>query len=225
MGYHLPLSYGETMAKTAILDYDAGNLTSVERAVCRLGIDAVVTRDRATIRDAERLIFPGVGAARASMESLERFGLAEEIRRAVAAGKPVLGICIGCQVAFSYSDEDGGVACLDLLPGRVVRFQFPEGSEFKVPHMGWNAVRARLPHPILAGLNPPPGRPEPQFYFVHSYFVVPTDPSLVIGSCEYGGIEFPAVVGAGNLVAVQFHTEKSGRRGLTLLANFLRWRP
>jgi glutamine amidotransferase len=225
MEYHSPLSHRETMAKTAILDYDAGNLTSVERAVCRLGIDAVVTRDRAVIRDAERVIFPGVGAARACMESLDRLGLSEEIRRAVAAGKPVLGICIGCQVAFSHSDEDGGVACLGLLRGRVVRFDFPKGSEFKVPHMGWNAVRTRSPHPVLAGLDPLPGCPDPQFYFVHSYFVVPGDPSLVLASTEYGGVEFPAVVGAGNLVAVQFHTEKSGRRGLTLLANFLSWRP
>lgn len=213
------------MTNTAILDYDAGNLTSVERAVRRLGFDAVVTRDRAVIRDAERLVFPGVGAARASMESLDRLGLAEEIRRAVAAGKPVLGICIGCQVAFSHSDEDGGVACLGLLPGRVARFDFPKGSEFKVPHMGWNAVRTRVPHPILAGLETTPGRLDPQFYFVHSFYVVPADPSLVLGSAEYGGVEFPAVVGAGNLVAVQFHTEKSGPTGLALLANFLRWRP
>jgi imidazole glycerol-phosphate synthase subunit HisH len=213
------------MGTTAILDYDAGNLTSVERAVRFLGFDGRVTRDPAAVRDAERVIFPGVGAARASMDSIRRLGLEEELRRAVERGCPVLGICIGCQVIFEESEEDGGTACLGLLPGRVVRFPFDAASGVKVPHMGWNEVRIEGRHPVFADLDPEgAGRPQ-QFYFVHGYYPQPSAPELVLGTCEYGGIEFAAAVGRGNLVAVQFHVEKSGRPGLRLLENFLRWRP
>jgi imidazole glycerol-phosphate synthase subunit HisH len=213
------------MARTAILDYEAGNLTSVERAVRHLGFDGEVTRDPRAIRSAERVIFPGVGAAGASMENLLRLGLEEEVRRAVSSGKPVLGICIGCQVVFERSDEDGGVRCLGLLPGGVRRFEFPEGSGLKVPHMGWNGVAFVGSHPVLAGLAPPAGSPPTQFYFVHSYYPAPADRSLVLGTAEYGGVEFAAVVGRENLLAVQFHAEKSGRPGLKLLESFLRWSP
>ena len=221
-------------AKAAILDYEAGNLTSVLRAVTHLGFDGLITRDPKAIRDATRVIFPGVGAAGASMENLRRFGLEEEIRRAFAAGKPVLGICIGCQVAFDWSDEDGGTKCLGLLRGKVVRFQFSPESGLKVPHMGWSPVRFLTPHPVLARIQSEGesdrSEPWPQFYFVHSYYVEPgaqddaRRPNL-LGTAEYGGVEFPAIVGRDNFVAVQFHTEKSGRPGLRLLENFLRWRP
>jgi len=216
------------MGITAILDYDAGNLTSVERAVRHLGSEGRVTRDPQVIRDAERVIFPGVGAARSAMESLRRLGLDEELHRAVRSGRPVLGICIGCQIIFEGSEEDGGTPCLGLLPGKVVRFRFQGPGHWKIPHMGWNTVRFSPGHPVLSG-GPPPtggtGAPADQFYFVHSYYPVPADPSLVLGDCEYGGCRFAAAVGRENLIAVQFHTEKSGPPGLRVLENFLRWRP
>jgi len=216
------------MGITAILDYDAGNLTSVERAVRHLGSEGRVTRDPQVIRDAERVIFPGVGAARSAMESLRRLGLDEELHRAVRSGRPVLGICIGCQIIFEGSEEDGGTPCLGLLPGKVVRFRFQGPGHWKIPHMGWNTVRFPPGHPVLSGGPPPTGgtdAPEDQFYFVHSYYPVPADPSLVLGDCEYGGCRFAAAVGRENLIAVQFHTEKSGPPGLRVLENFLRWRP
>jgi glutamine amidotransferase len=211
------------MARVAILDYDAGNLASVDRAVRHLGGDSVVTRDRAAIRDAGRIIFPGVGAAGASMESLRKLGLDAELRAALDAGKPVLGICIGCQVVFEESEEDGGVACLGILPGTVARFRFPAGVSCKVPHMGWNEVRfvgdgAR--HPAFAGLGP-----GSQFYFVHSFHPLPRDEEIVQGRAVYGGVEFAAAVAHDSLVAVQFHVEKSGRAGLRILENFLAWEP
>ncbi len=212
------------MAEVAILDYEAGNQTSVERAVRHLGFDCEITRSSHVIRTAGRVIFPGVGAARASMENLERMGLDEELRRAVRDGKPVLGICIGCQVIMDESAEDGGTHCLGLLPGRVARFDFGPETGVKVPHMGWNPVRFRTEHPLLTGLTAPDGGRAHQFYFVHSYYLVPSDPAIVLGTAEYGGLEFPAVVGRDNLVAVQFHAEKSGAPGLKLLENFLRWR-
>jgi len=213
------------MGKVAILDYDAGNLTSVERAVRHLGFDGQVTRDRRVIRDAERVIFPGVGAAGAAMESLRRLGLDEELRNAVGSGRPVLGICIGCQVIFQSSEEDGGTNCLGLLPGKVVKFQFPPGGREKIPHMGWNGVRLHPDHAVFVGVNPPPPAEPHQFYFVHSYYPRPDDRNLVLGTAEYGGVEFTAAVGRENLLAVQFHAEKSGRPGLKILENFLRWRP
>ncbi len=211
------------MTDVAILDYDAGNLTSVERAVRRLGGEAVVTHDRGRIRDARRLIFPGVGAAGAAMESLGRLGLDEELRSAHAAGKPILGICVGCQVIFDESEEDGGVRCLGFLPGSVVRFRFPPGVSRKVPHMGWNEVRfadGDRRHPVFEGIEP-----GSQFYFVHSFHPVPHEASDTQGSAVYGEREFTAAVARDHLVAVQFHTEKSGRCGLRVLENFLRWAP
>jgi imidazole glycerol-phosphate synthase subunit HisH len=212
------------MGTTAILDYDAGNLTSVLRAVRHLGFEAEVTREPRSIREAERVIFPGVGAAGAAMDSLRYLGLHDELRHVVESGRPVLGICIGCQVVFEGSEEDGGTDCLGFFPGRVVRFEFPPAAHQKVPHMGWNSVRFARSHPVTAGLDDPALPPE-QFYFVHSYYPRPTDPALVLGTSEYGGVEFTAAVARENVVAVQFHAEKSGRPGLRLLENFLRWRP
>ena len=216
------------MAGVAILDYEAGNQTSVERAVRHLGFDGQITRNPAEIRAAERVIFPGVGAAGACMENLKRLGLDEELRRAVSQEKPVLGICIGSQVIFDESEEDGGTAGLGILPGRVERFDFPAGSGFKVPHMGWNPVaftETGDTHPVLGGFQPRGDSPPHQFYFVHSYYTRPADSAHVLGTSEYGGVKFPSVVGCGKLVAVQFHVEKSGRPGLELLSNFLRGSP
>ena len=204
----------------AVLDYDAGNLTSVACAVRHLGHEPEIPRDPDVVRSAERGIFPGVGAAGSSMESLEKLGLAAALRDAHSAGKPILGICIGCQVVFSSSEEDGGTGCLGLLEGEVVRFRFAEGSRRKVPHMGWNEVRFTHPHPVLEGI--PAGS---QFYFVHSYYVEPSEPAVALGTASYGGIDFTAAVAKDNLVAVQFHAEKSGPAGLRLLDNFLGWSP
>ena len=204
----------------AVLDYDAGNLTSVACAVRHLGHEPEITRDPEVVRSADRVIFPGVGAAGSSMATLEKLGLAEALRDVHSAGRPILGICIGCQVAFSRSEEDGGTDCLGLLEGEVVRFNFAEGVERKVPHMGWNEVRFGGPHAVLEGI--PAGS---QFYFVHSYHVVPAEPALVLGTASYGDIDFTAAVARDNLVAVQFHAEKSGPAGLKLLENFLEWSP
>ncbi len=202
----------------AILDYGAGNLTSVACAVRHLGREPFITRDPDQIRKAERVIFPGVGAAGASMEHLNRLGLAEAFVDVYRAGRPVLGICIGCQITLAFSEEDGGTRCLGLFPGSVRRFQFPPGVRRKVPHMGWNEVLFQGRHPVFRGL--PRGS---QFYFVHSYYPSPDDPSVVEGTASYGGIRFAAALARENLAAVQFHTEKSGPPGLKILENFLSW--
>ena len=204
----------------AVLDYGAGNLTSVALAVRHLGREPTVTRDPEVVRSAGRIIFPGVGAAGASMEALRSLGLATALEEAWRAGTPVLGICIGCQVVFARSEEDGGTSCLGLLPGDVARFRFAPDVRRKVPHMGWNEVRFRSAHPVFADVPP-----QSQLYFVHSYYPRPAEPADVLGTAVYGGIEFAAAVGRGNLVAVQFHAEKSGPAGLAVLGGFLRWRP
>ena len=204
----------------AVLDYDAGNLTSVACAVRHLGHEPEITRDPEVVRSADRVIFPGVGAAGSSMATLEKLGLADALRDVHSAGRPILGICIGCQVVFSSSEEDGGTGCLGLLEGEAVRFRFPEGIQRKVPHMGWNEVNFTAAHPVLEGVAP-----GSQFYFVHSYHVEPADPGVSLGTATYGGIHFTAAVAKDNLVAVQFHAEKSGPAGLRLLDNFLRWSP
>jgi glutamine amidotransferase len=203
----------------AILDYEAGNLTSVQRAVRRLGFPCQVTRDLAQIARAERIIFPGVGAAGKAMEVLRALNLGAALAEAVAAGKPVLGICLGCQVVLEASEENAAT-CLALLPGRVQRFPeplFDAGVRLKVPHMGWNRLTVRRAHPVLSGLEP-----DHEFYFVHSYYPVPARPESVLATTRHG-IEFASAVGSGSLVACQFHPEKSGEPGLGLLANFCRW--
>jgi len=204
----------------AIIDYEAGNLTSVERAVKHLGGDCAVTRDLGLIAGADRVIFPGVGAAGAAMASLRRLGLDQALADAVAAGKPVLGICLGTQIIFQRSDEDLA-GCLGLMAGKVVRFaeDMPgqDGLRLKVPHMGWNQVRWVRDHPVFAGVDP-----EAEYYFVHSYHPLPQDQADVVGLTEYG-VTFASVVARDNLVATQFHPEKSGRPGLQILRNFLAW--
>lgn len=201
----------------AIIDYEAGNLTSVALAVKHLGYEGLVTRDPAVVDGAERVIFPGQGAAGSAMANLRRLGLEAPLRRAIADGRPVLGICIAHQLIFDHSAEDGGVECLGLLPGRVIRFDFG-GRRVKIPQMGWNAVTPRRDHPVLDGFEA-----GWEFYFVHSYYPVPADPALTVAETEYQGLSFASIVGRDNLVAMQFHPEKSGRAGLTLLRNFLEW--
>jgi glutamine amidotransferase len=204
----------------AIIDYEGGNLTSVQRAVRHLGFDAVITQDHQVIRDAERLIFPGVGAAGASMEVLHRTGLTDVVKREVLEQKkPFLAICIGIQILFERSDEDN-VSCLALFPGQVHRFPETTGAEtLKIPQIGWNQVYQVRTHPLFAGV--PDGS---ECYFVNSYYCQPSDPALVIGETEYG-IRFACAVAQENIIATQFHLEKSGPAGLRMLKNFLTWQP
>ena len=203
----------------AILDYRAGNLTSVARALHYLNRSYRITADPATLQEATHLIFPGVGAAGEAMTHLRQTHLDRYIRQWVCTGKPMLGICLGTQVIFEHSEENDTV-CLGIIHGYVRRF--PEnlqrgGQDLKVPHMGWNHVALQKEHPVFLGL--PEGS---EFYFVHSYYPVPTDDRWVIGWTDYG-IRFCAALAHENLVAVQFHPEKSGRPGLQILANFCRW--
>lgn len=197
----------------AIIDYDAGNLTSVARALRHLGCESVISADPAVIAAAERIIFPGVGAAGSCMASLRARGLDRALAAAVAERRPVLGICVGMQLLFTASDEDGGVPCLGVLAGQVRRFLPQPGC--KIPHMGWNPVSFAEQEPLARGI--PLGT---AFYFVHSYHCVPEDPAQIIATSEHG-IPFCAGLRQDNLVAVQFHPEKSGAWGLQFLRNFL----
>lgn len=191
----------------AIVDYKAGNLTSVRNAFAALGVEAVVTRDPEVIRAADRIVFPGVGAAKSAMENLRELGLEAAVREAAASGKPFLGICLGMQILFARTEEDGGVDTLGILPGQVRLF--PDAPGFKVPEIGWNQVRIK-DGGAKDGL---------EYYFVHSYYaeVVPE----TVGFTEYAGVTFTALVKKGNLWACQFHPEKSGRVGLELLKEWL----
>ncbi|MGN0889646.1 MAG: imidazole glycerol phosphate synthase subunit HisH [Kiritimatiellia bacterium] len=191
----------------AIVDYKAGNLTSVRNAFAALGVEAVVTRDPEVIRAADRIVFPGVGAAKSAMENLRELGLEAAVREAAASGKPFLGICLGMQILFAHTEEDGGVDTLGILPGQVRLF--PDVPGFKVPEIGWNQVRIK-DGGAKDGL---------EYYFVHSYYaeVVPE----TVGFTEYAGVTFTALVKKGNLWACQFHPEKSGRVGLELLKEWL----
>ena len=202
--------------QVVIVDYEAGNLRSVELAVAHLGAAAVTSADPERVRTAERVIFPGVGGADAAMAVLRKRGLDAALREVRQAGRPMLGICVGCQVIFD-SSEEGPTDCLGLVPGRVVRIQPAAGR--KVPHMGWNVVRQRRRHPLVEGIAD-----GARFYFVHSYCVLPDEQDTTVGATRYG-TEFAAIIAAGNIVATQFHAEKSGRWGLQLLANFLSWTP
>jgi len=195
-----------------VIDYGAGNLRSVAIALARLGLDPLVTSEPGAVRSAQALILPGVGAAADTMSNLAQRHLVEPIREYIASGRPFLGVCMGLQVLFSVSEEGGEHSCLDILPGRVRRL--PVG--LKVPHMGWNRVRPRCSHPIFDGISD-----GAFFYFVHSYYAQPEDPSVVIGETDYG-VTFPAVVARDNIVATQFHPEKSAESGLRLYQNFLR---
>ena len=204
----------------AIIDYKAGNLTSVKRALASLGWDSVITADYSEVVNAERIIFPGVGAAGQAMADLKRLGLDRALLASFQRGKPVLGICLGTQIIMTASEENH-TACLGLIRGDVRRFREDlvdkEGRRLKVPHMGWNSVTLRAKHPLFEGVNP-----ESEFYFVHAYYPVPEGQEVVLGETDYG-IRFASVLHLRNLFAVQFHLEKSGRPGLKILSNFCRW--
>ncbi len=198
--------------KVVVVDYGAGNLHSVSRAVVNAGTRPLVTSNAAYLDDAEAVIVPGVGAAADTMRNLREHGLVQPIRDYIASGRPFLGVCMGQQALFDVSEEGGEHECLGVLAGRVVRL--PNG--LKVPHMGWNQVRVVRPHEIFEGI--PDGS---NFYFVHSYYPHPEDPDVVIGETEYG-VTFPSVIARDNVVATQFHPEKSGEMGLRMYSNFLK---
>jgi glutamine amidotransferase len=195
-----------------IIDYGAGNLLSVANAITKLGYQPRITSDPAEVVKAGVVILPGVGAAGDTMDNLKRLKLVEPIRQLITEGRPFLGVCVGLQVLFTSTEEGGGHECLDIIPGRVCKL--PSG--LKIPHMGWNQVRQTLPHPLFEGIPD-----EANFYFVHSYYVEPEDKSLVVGETEYG-VRLCSVIARGNLIATQFHPEKSGENGLKLYDNFIR---
>jgi len=199
---------------TIIVDYGAGNLTSVYNALNYLNIKSKVSRDPAEIENAGKIIFPGVGAAKNAMETLNRTGIGEAIKNSVKKGTPVLGICIGCQIILESSEEDGGVQCLGLLEGSAVKFKTE--ANLKIPHIGWNQVHFTKEHPIFKDIPD-----NSNFYFVHSYHPsVGKEPFSTYGTCTYGSQTFPCIIGKDNLIATQFHLEKSGEIGLKVLGNF-----
>lgn len=200
--------------KTAIIDYDAGNLANVVRAATRAGLDVVVTRNPAEIRDASALVLPGVGAMKDAMDHLNGYGLTGIIQEEVKKGKKLAGICLGMQALYDVSEENGHIPALGLLPGRIVRFS--EGK-LKVPHMGWNELVIQRPHEVLEGLAP-----HSYVYFVHSYYKTPGHTEDVIASADYG-VTVPAVVGKDNVLGFQFHPEKSGPVGMAIWERLAKW--
>ena len=198
--------------KLVLIDYDSGNLRSVSRALESQGVDPLVTGEPADLDSADAVILPGVGSGPAAMDALNVRGLVTPIREYIASGKPFLGICLGLQLLMDRTEE-GDSPCLGVVPGNARLL--PPG--LKVPHMGWNNVNFKNQHPLVAGIPQ-----DSYFYFVHSYYAAPQDLEGVSGTTEYG-IPFCSIYASGNLVATQFHPEKSQVAGLTLLRNFLTW--
>jgi glutamine amidotransferase len=196
----------------AIVDYGIGNLGSASKAFRHVGAEAVLSGDPAVLREADTLVLPGDGAFGAAMDELRKRGLLPVLRECVERGRTLLGICVGMQLLFEHSEEHGSHQGLGLLPGRVRRFK---AGDLPVPHMGWNRLRRRQPHPLLEGLED-----GAYVYFVHSYFCEATK-DVVIASSDYG-VDFAAVVGRGNVIGVQFHPEKSQGVGLRMIENFVR---
>lgn len=196
----------------AIIDYDAGNLKSVEKALVSLGEDCVVTRDAETILGADKVILPGVGAFGDAMEKLQRFGLVEVIRKVAVAGTPFLGICLGLQLLFRSSDESPGVEGIGLLDGEIVSIPPKEG--YKIPHMGWNSIEIKEGARLFRGIEN-----QSYVYFVHSYYLKADHPEDVAATTDYI-VPIHASVEHGNVFACQFHPEKSGDVGLQILRNF-----
>ena len=206
----------------AIIDYNAGNLTSVAHAITHLGFKCKVTNDIRFISEAEKIIFPGVGAAGSAMESLKRLGLDQALKKAFSDGKPVLGICLGTQIIMQYSQENN-TECIGIIDGSVKPFlknmTSKDGGKLKIPHMGWNRIYPEKDHPLLSGL-----KDDDEFYFVHSFYPAPEHKEHVVAKTDYG-IRFPSIIGFDNIFATQFHPEKSGKPGLVILNNFCRSKP
>ncbi len=196
----------------AIIDYGMGNLRSVQKAFEFLGYDARITDDKNTLRDASHLVLPGVGAISAALDRIEKKGLDDEIRKQVKTGKPFLGICLGMQLLFNKSYENGEYDCLSLIKGEVVPFSF-EDKSLKVPHMGWNKLNAEN-NPLFAATDK-----DIYVYFVHSYHAANVEKENVIATCDYG-YEFCCAVAKDNVFGMQFHPEKSGETGLAMLKKF-----
>jgi glutamine amidotransferase len=201
----------------AIINYGMGNLRSVQKALEHLGVETHLTSDPADLRVADAVILPGVGAFGAAMQRLNESGITPALQRTLEQGKPFLGICLGLQLLFESSSESPGVQGLSILKGRVVGFREIPNFPLRVPHMGWSRLRPTQPdYPLWHGV------PESAYvYFVHSYYPEPAHSSLITAYCEYG-TRFACAVGHANLHAVQFHPEKSGEIGLTILQNFCR---
>jgi glutamine amidotransferase len=196
----------------AIIDYQMGNLRSVQKAFEKVGHQPVITSDPQVLREADKVVLPGVGAFGDAMRELRARGLVEPIREVIDSGKPFIGICLGMQLLFEIGHEGGRHEGLGVLAGEVVRFDVP--PEYKVPHMGWNTARVRSATPLLEGIDA-----AAHFYFVHSYYVSPTDPGVVALETEYGH-PFCSMIWRENVYATQFHPEKSQADGLRLLKNF-----
>lgn len=204
------------MTTVAVIDYGMGNLRSVCKAIEHIAPQARVrlVSTAAEMKQADRVVFPGQGAIRGCIEALDRSGMREALIESMRT-KPYLGICLGLEALYASSEEGGGTPCLDILPGRVRRFDTETG--LKVPHMGWNQVQQKMPHPLWRGIEP-----GTRFYFVHSYYADTADPALVAGATDYG-VRFTSAAARANIFAVQFHPEKSQQAGLRLLANFVAW--
>jgi glutamine amidotransferase len=206
-------------ARIAVVDYGAGNLKSVAKALVRSGLEPEVTGDPAAVRRARGVVLPGVGAFGDAVRNLRAKRLDEAVRDSIEAGRPYLGLCFGLQMLFEESDEHGRAEGLGFLPGRVERFPDRDvsGRPLRVPHIGWNTVRFDGTHPMLEWLPE-----EDCYYFVHSYRAVPTRPEIVVGRVDYGG-EFAAAVATEAIFAVQFHPEKSQAAGKRVLDAYARW--
>ena len=198
-----------------IIDYNAGNIRSVLRACAETGAKAATTSDSKVVAKAEKIIFPGVGAAPSAMEYLRKTGLDAALKNAFKSGIPILGICLGAQIVLD-SSEEGPQKCLGLVPGKTVHFRLKD-KLLKIPHMGWNEVKVIKPHPLLDGI-----KPGDEFYFVHAFYPQPAARENVYAIANHGG-DFCVALGYKNLFATQFHPEKSGRLGLELLERFTRW--
>ncbi len=208
------------MQTVAVIDYGMGNLHSVAKALEHAGTSKVlVTADPTVIREADRIVLPGVGAIRDCMAEIRRLEI-DTLVREVSRDRPFLGVCVGMQALLERSEENGGVDCIGLFPGQVRRFpdgMQEDGDALKVPHMGWNQVRHALAHPLWHGIDD-----DARFYFVHSYYVEAGNPRQVVGRGHYG-VDFAAALAEGSRFATQFHPEKSASCGLQLYANFLAW--
>ncbi len=209
------------MQSVVVIDYGMGNLRSVAKALEHVASEddqILVTNDPVKIAEADRIVFPGQGAAKACMSAINQAHLSTAIAQAVAE-KPFLGVCMGMQVLLSHSQENQGVDLLNLVPGEVKHFNFPPESHLKVPHMGWNNIHQTQDHPLWYKIPQ-----DAYFYFVHSYYAQPADEEVILGTTHYG-FNYTSALGRDNLFAIQAHPEKSATVGLQLYQNFLTWKP